>query len=129
MKFKPIWFDCKYCGVDFQASKRKLYCDDCITKHIKTPLPSSSTRMRMIRNREFITNHKKGKKCEICSYNKNPEILDFHHKNKGEKSKGVNYLMKTLKSIYTIKKEIEKCILVCPNCHRELHLKELKKNE
>jgi len=85
----------------------------------------------MIRNREFIWDYKKDKKCEICGYNKHTEILVFHHRNKEEKNEGVSVLMKTLKNLEIVKKEIDKCIILCPNCHRELHLKERqnRKNE
>jgi hypothetical protein len=69
-------------------------------------------------------NYKKDKKCEICGYNKFTKILEFHHKVKNKKSANVSNLMKTLKNLETIKKEIQKCFLLCPNCHRELHLKE-----
>lgn len=78
----------------------------------------------MIRNREFIKDYKKDECCQVCGYNKFPEILEFHHRNKEEKSKTVNMLMKTLKNLETIETEIKKCVLLCPNCHGELHLKE-----
>lgn len=94
-----------------------------------SPSKSRSSRLRMLRNREFIGNYKKDKQCEICGYNKYPEILMFHHKDKERKSEGVNILMKTLKNIEIIKKEIEKCRLLCPNCHSEVHLKEKKDRE
>ena len=83
----------------------------------------------MIRNREFIKEYKKDKKCEVCGYNKFPRILSFHHKNRVKKDKGVNFLMKSLKNLDVIKKEIDKCILLCPNCHNELHLKEIEKQD
>ncbi len=124
IKQKIKWFSCSYCGEDFKSLNKKRYCDNCILRQLQQPLHKSSTTRSMIRNREFIRNYKKNKGCEICGYNKHPEILDFHHKNRNDKNKGVNILMKTLKNIETIKKEIEKCILVCPNCHRELHLME-----
>ena len=108
---------CKNCGEEFKAYRNKKYCGNC-------KILSNSSTMRMIRNRDFIKGYKKDKKCEMCGYNKYPEILDFHHKNKEEKNVGINILMKTLKNLDIIKKEIEKCILLCPNCHRELHIKE-----
>lgn len=92
---------------------------------MKRKLNSSTT--RMIRNREFIKNYKKDKKCEFCNYNKFTEILEFHHRNKKEKNKTINTLMKSLKNLRTIETEIEKCFLLCPNCHRELHFKEKEK--
>jgi len=80
----------------------------------------------MIRNREFVRGYKKDKGCEICGYKKYTEILEFHHRGKENKNKTVNTLMKTLKNLNTIKKEMDKCRLLCPNCHRELHLLERK---
>ena len=119
-----MWQDCKYCGVDFQDIKKRKYCDNCLVKSKEKPFSKSSSTMRMIRNREFIRNYKKDKKCVYCGYKNYPEILDFHHINKLEKLEGVSQLMKSLKSIYIIQKEIEKCKLLCPNCHREEHLLE-----
>ena len=75
----------------------------------------------MIKNRDFIKKYKEGKSCELCGYNKYPKILEFHHKENDSKDRGVNILMKSLKNLDVIKKEIDKCILICPNCHRELH--------
>ena len=119
-----MWQDCKYCGEDFQDIRRRVYCDTCTARHKKYPLPKNSSTMRMIRNREFIKNQKMNKNCLRCGYNQHPEIIEFHHKNKSEKVAGVCELAKSLKSIYIIKKEIEKCDLICPNCHREEHLLE-----
>ena len=87
-------------------------------------MKENSSTKRMIRNREFIKNYKRDKKCEICGYCKCPVILEFHHVDKEEKNKTVNILTKTLKNLDTIKKEINKCRLLCPNCHKELHLGE-----
>mgnify|MGYP000644676537 CR=1 FL=1 len=63
-----------------------------------------------------------GGKCSICGYNKCNRALDFHHINPEEKDN-------TISSLYNyswdnIKKELDKCILLCANCHRELHTKE-----
>ncbi len=115
-----VCFDCKG---DFIGDKKRKYCDKCNTMKSRKAGYDSSIK-RMIRNREFIRNYKQGKECEICGYNRYPQLLDFHHKDRKLKSVGVNILMKTLKNLDIIQNEIEKCMLVCPNCHRELHLKE-----
>lgn len=94
-----------------------------------SPSRTNSSTKRMIRNRKFVRDYKQNKKCEICGYNKYPELLIFHHKNKEEKNKGVNILMKTLKNLEIIKIEIDKCLLLCSNCHRELHLNERRNKE
>ena len=61
----------------------------------------------------------KGGKCEICDYDKCITALEFHHLNPKSKDFGIgNY--STL-GWDKIKNEINKCILVCANCHREIH--------
>ncbi len=60
----------------------------------------------------------KGGKCEICGYNKCIDALEFHHKDPSEKDLQISG--KT-KSFERLKEEADKCILVCANCHREIH--------
>ena len=62
----------------------------------------------------------KGGKCEKCGYNKCIAAMDFHHINPKEKDFAVSKNGHT-KSWEKLKKEADKCILVCANCHRELH--------
>ena len=60
-----------------------------------------------------------GSQCSICGYNKCMSALEFHHLNSEEKefSLGQNTNIATEKAL----KETEKCILICANCHREIH--------
>lgn len=64
----------------------------------------------------------KGGKCEICGYNTCIDALEFHHLNPEEKDFGIGGDGST-KSFEKIKKELDKCIMLCANCHRELHYK------
>ena len=75
------------------------------------------------RNNEWINNYKKSKCCVSCGYKQHPEILHFHHL-KGEKKFEIS--RKKDKSLDTLKTEIEKCILLCPNCHSWLHFDKSK---
>jgi hypothetical protein len=59
--------------------------------------------------------------CKFCGYNKCCGALDFHHI-KENKDEGIASLIKNA-SKQKILKELEKCILLCANCHRELHTK------
>ena len=56
--------------------------------------------------------------CSQCGYNKNPAALEFHHPDPSAKERGI---IGTSKSLARQREEAEKCILVCANCHRELH--------
>lgn len=61
-----------------------------------------------------------GGSCQICGYNKCTEALEFHHLNKNEKEEEPAYVIMRW-SWERAKKELDKCILVCSNCHREIH--------
>lgn len=62
----------------------------------------------------------KGGKCEICGYDKCKQALEFHHIDPNEKEFGIGEKGYT-RSIERVKEEVDKCLLVCANCHRELH--------
>lgn len=62
--------------------------------------------------------HVMGDKCQICGYDKCLSALEFHHIVSEEKLFGFNKANNT--AWETIIKELEKCILVCANCHREI---------
>jgi len=62
-----------------------------------------------------------GGKCSICGYNKCINALEFHHKGK-EKDAAIFELIKN-SSEQNVLKEVQRCILVCANCHREAHYK------
>jgi len=63
----------------------------------------------------------KGGKCERCGYDKNIAALEFHHLDPSIKSFQLDsrHLSNTTKE--KILEELDKCIIVCSNCHRELH--------
>lgn len=64
----------------------------------------------------------KGGKCEICGYNKCLGALDFHHLDPNQKDFNISN-SKIYKNLDILKEEVDKCILVCANCHREIHYK------
>ena len=62
----------------------------------------------------------KGGKCERCGYNRYIEALEFHHLDSTKKDFNVSQHGYT-RSWERVVKELEKCIMLCANCHRELH--------
>lgn len=62
----------------------------------------------------------KGGKCCICGYSKYVGALEFHHLNPNNKDFGISSKGYT-RSFDLVKKELDKCILVCSNCHKEIH--------
>lgn len=63
----------------------------------------------------------KGGKCSCCGYDKYPGVLDFHHVDPRTKEFSIGARGYT-RSWEKIKQELDKCILVCANCHREIEL-------
>lgn len=62
----------------------------------------------------------KGGQCSICGYNKCAQALDFHHLEIGQKDFGISAKGYT-RSWSKVKAELNKCVLLCANCHREVH--------
>ena len=60
-----------------------------------------------------------GDQCNICGYNKTVSALEFHHIIPQNKKYGVS--SGTCHQLEDDLIEIQKCILVCANCHREIH--------
>jgi len=61
----------------------------------------------------------KGGKCEICGYDKCMRAMQFHHKDPSQKDFGIG--QRNISDIEKLKKEIDKCQLLCSNCHSEVH--------
>lgn len=59
-----------------------------------------------------------GGKCSKCGYSKCIAALEFHHT--GEKEDHLAHMIKNSSEEKTLK-EVKGCILLCANCHRELH--------
>jgi hypothetical protein len=72
-----------------------------------------------IRNKKLQFIDYKGGCCQICNYNQYPGALDFHHLNPKEKEEEIADLAH--RSFENAKDELDKCILVCATCHREIH--------
>jgi hypothetical protein len=62
----------------------------------------------------------KGGRCEQCGYNRCIDALEFHHANSSGKDFSISEKGYT-RSWSKVKEELDKCMLLCANCHRELH--------
>lgn len=63
-------------------------------------------------------------KCQECGFDKYFKSIDFHHRNPKEKTHSISTIMKnkpTAKRIKILKKELEKCDILCKNCHYGLY--------
>lgn len=93
------------------------YCKSCTTEQ-------TVERMRNIKSQMI---EYKGRCCSRCGYDKYQGALEFHHLDPNEKDFNPSDLKK-YKFDDRMKSELDKCILVCSNCHREIH-HEIKEKE
>jgi 5-methylcytosine-specific restriction endonuclease McrA len=61
----------------------------------------------------------KGGKCLTCGYKRCVGALELHHINKADKNFGISHKGYT-RSLDKVKSELDKCVLLCANCHREV---------
>ena len=103
---------CLICGKDFTpktaSANQRLCCYDC--------MPEGK---QLIRS-EFLNliREMRGGKCERCGYDNYLGGLDFHHTDPDKKDFTIGNRDFKLKDCI---EESKKCVLLCANCHRELH--------
>lgn len=99
-KYKPAWDCrdalCKICRADYANKRRRKVKEQAIGY--------------------------KGGKCVDCGVIGHPSIYDFHHIDTKEKDFSLG---NSVKGFEAVKSELDKCILLCSNCHRIRHYKEV----
>jgi hypothetical protein len=73
------------------------------------------------KNKQIFVDYKGGK-CEICGYKKCIAALQFHHLDPNQKDPDWNLFKNRL--LENVKHELDKCQLLCSNCHSEIHFNE-----
>ncbi len=108
---------CNRCGVEKLAEefyfhkKNKRHYSECI----KCFNVRSTTQQR---KRKVQAVEYKGGRCKRCGYQGHVAAFDFHHLDRKKKSFEIG-LFKN-RSFDRLKEELDKCILLCANCHREI---------
>ncbi len=116
---------CKKCGIEKEISdfakngnSTRCYCKQCEAERARLNYQKTQEYIRSLKN-----------KCSICGYDKNPAALEFHHPEDNKDTEIAKLAAKSwsipLKN--KIDNEISKCIIVCANCHREIHHQELNR--
>ena len=66
-----------------------------------------------------------GNKCVDCGLQTDfMSVYDFHHKDADTKNDGITALLSRYRSWEIVQAELDKCILLCANCHRIRHERE-----
>lgn len=85
------------------------------------PTKAALAQKKRCRNHKAELIQLRGGKCEICGYNKCLTALDFHHKDETQKKFSISNGYRTSQPKKLILEEIKKCVLLCSNCHHEVH--------
>lgn len=83
----------------------------------------SQQKLRGIKRKYEIV-QARGGKCERCGYAANLAALDFHHRDPHTKEFQIDMRTFSNTSLDKLKNELDKCELLCANCHREHHYPE-----
>ena len=100
--------------------KRQWYLDnkDRVSEHTKQKRVKQRKEYDIIKQ-ELVDY--KGGKCQICGYSdKCLAVYDFHHV-EGEKEFQISEMRNRNIKYKILIQEVDKCILVCSNCHRKIH--------
>ena len=111
---------CQKCGKEFTVKTsgyNRVYCYDCVPDGDNKP--KTGAEMRSIIKKWVV--EEKGGRCIICGYSKCQDALELHHIDPTQKEFSISDRNLRYSDWPKIKKEIEKGILVCSNCHREIH--------
>jgi hypothetical protein len=98
------------CKFYFRSDSKALRCSKC-------SMDAVNKRRRKVKQMGIDY---KGGECSICGYSKSNGALEFHHTDPTKKDFGIAHKGYTM-SWDKIKKELDKCVLLCCNCHREVH--------
>ena len=110
---------CKICELEFITIAKgysRKYCTNCLPTIGLTPSKRKTVLRQSFKKKLLELN---GNKCCRCGYNKCSEALEFHHLNPKEKDFTISAYNSSNWEDYL--KESKKCILVCSNCHKEIH--------
>lgn len=106
-----IWHTC---GKEIKGKSNKFCSVSCRNKYY-VQRNRIQTKLKAIQH--------KGGKCENCGYNKCVDALEFHHSDPSQKEFNLSKKGHTISWDRALS-EVNKCQLLCANCHRELHYEE-----
>lgn len=100
----------KHCSNELKGKQKKFCSDNC-----KMSYHTINNR----HNRKIKAVEYKGGQCEFCGYSRCLRALEFHHKDPTKKDFQISANPNI--SWENMKIELDKCLLLCSNCHAEEH--------
>jgi hypothetical protein len=109
--------ECLVCSKPLSGRQTKFCSVECkIQLHASYPKQKDRAIIKKLRLIELA-----GGACSICGYNKNITAFHFHHLDPSKKSIQLHARAISKNGWDTVIQEFENCILLCANCHAEMH--------
>jgi hypothetical protein len=115
-------FSCSWDALVAEASKCDLLCPNCHRERhaaqdllIDVDPLITKRRAAKVRAVEYMGGH-----CYLCGCTGLPAIFEFHHRRAREKTFGISHTG-AVHVWQTVVAELAKCVMLCANCHREVH--------
>ena len=109
--------NCIVCGAPLHGKQTKFCSTACKNRDLQSY--EAQKRRGLARKLELVKTA--GGRCSICGYSQNLAALVFHHTDSNSKDFKLDMRSLSNRKIQPVLSEIEKCILVCANCHAVLH--------
>ena len=103
------------------------WCKDCKKKYSQGYYQGRKARqmyvvsVRRKKLSAWLLDLKSNLSCKNCGFNNHPEALDFHHRDPSKKSRTLANSLGVGWGKKRILEEIDKCDVLCANCHRIKH--------
>lgn len=96
---------------DKQKGTRRSECKYCHCEYMK---------QKYQEKKQVVQQLKTESKCAKCGESRG-YVLDYHHIDPTQKENTIARMTSNYYSLDRVQKEIEKCVCLCSNCHREFH--------
>lgn len=106
---------------DKRVENQKVYSRSWYERHKDRVIERKKQRQQEIWN--WFRRYKSTLRCMGCGIS-HPAVLQFHHRDKTEKSFTISSVVSRATSIKQIISEIKKCDVLCVNCHAKRHWRE-----
>lgn len=112
---------CIECGKKLEGRQSKFCSRECKNRFGNIAHQSYLAQQKRGRLRKLELIKMYGGCCKECGYNRNYAALEFHHTNPELKSFQLDLRSLSNRRWFLVVEEAKKCILICSNCHSELH--------
>ena len=107
---------CVGCGVP--TDSQNYYCNSCSKRRIS----NRKTRSKRLKQKAVEYS---GGECSDCGFTTNHlSVYEFHHEKVSDKENTIGKMIKRAQTWDRIRCELDKCVMLCANCHRIRHSRE-----